>query len=79
VVAELLDAVGEGDIGEDHRQALHRPVDAPLGGGGPDRLGRGLAVGEPLDRFPMVVVERLDQGGELLVRRRADRPVEQPQ
>ena len=33
VVAELLDAVGERGVGEHQGDALHRAVDAPLGGG----------------------------------------------
>ena len=59
VVAELLDAVGERGVGEHQGDALHRPVDAALGGRGADRLGRRLAAGEPLDRLAVVVVERL--------------------
>ena len=79
MVTELLDAVGEGGVGEDEGDALHRPVDASLRRGSPQRLGGGLAAGEALDGLPVIVAERGDDRVQLLVRRRPQGPIEQPE
>jgi hypothetical protein len=77
MVAELADAVGEAGVRQHEGEALHRPVDAPLGGRGAHRLRRRLPAGEPLDGLPVVVAEGGEDGVELLVRRRPQGPIEQ--
>ena len=77
MVAELLDAVGQRRVGEHEGEALHRPVDAPLGRRGTDRLRRDGAAGDPFDRLAVVVAEGGDDGVQLLVGGRPQCPVEQ--
>ena len=79
VVAELLDAVGEGGVGEHEGDALHRPVEAALGAASRMACGDVLAAGESLERLAVVVVERLDDGRQLVVGRRPQSAVEQPE
>ena len=45
------------------------------------RYGRGrrFAADDTLERFPMVVVERLHRSGQIVIGRGTDRPVQQPE
>ena len=67
VVTELLDGVGERGVREDEREALHRPVDATLGCCLAYCARRRRTAGQPLDRFPVIVVETFDHRFQLLV------------
>jgi hypothetical protein len=79
VVTELLDAVGECGIGEHQPDALQRPIDASLGRRRPEGFRGRRAADESLERLAVVVAEGRDGGTELVVRRRPQRPVEQPE
>ena len=65
-------------VGDDEGDALHRPVEPAAGDGPADRrcVDR-VAVDELLERLTMVVLHRLEDGGQLVVGRALERTVEQ--
>ena len=78
VLTELLDAVGEARVGEHHGDALHRAVETALGDRLPNRVGIEIVASYQLTcRIAMLVIERGDDGGQLVVGRRLERAVEQ--
>ncbi len=76
MVAELGDAIGETQIGQHRSDGFHAAVD-PTGLDAGAYTRRGQRVDERLEALTMVVVERFDRCGELLVGRGLERAIEQ--
>ena len=79
VLAELLDASGEGGVRNDRRDCFHGAIDAAGLDGGAHAVDIEFAFDERLKAFTMIVVERLDGRGQLFVGGGLDRAVEETQ